>query len=246
MPADRFIHPRLGHSQKVTALTHLEARVWFQYLLSADDFGVMRLSPLTVQDGNDAIAKEPIEAIQAALQRLIDVGLVQVFEHQQLRYVYQRDWQDWQKVEYPRITFQPKPTKEQLRECSDRTRQLFGKHPGGTNGNKKTSGKSSPKVSRGSSEDSPNVPQTFPEGSPSNARERAGAKRQTANGFRLMANGSEGEREREPRYTTAEWAHAKEMRSKVYGRCPHEPRCENYQACLRQILAENRAKGVAS
>lgn len=215
MPADRLFHPRLGHSQKVTSLSHLEARVWQQYVLSADDFGVMPFTPLQVQADNLALAREPIDDIQRALDRLVQVRLVAVFEHQGVRFLYQHDWQDWQKIEYPRVSIRPKPPSDVLKVCSAKTRKLFGKHPGGTT-------KPSPKVS-----------QRFPEGSPSNARARA---RETANGTRLTANGKrpkpgelEGERRIRPR--ADEIDRAKKWRQTI-GRCPHDPTCPTYDTCL--------------
>ena len=93
MPVDRFIHPRLGHSEKVNQLTDLEARVWIQYLLSSDDFGVMRCSSVNLQADNDALARRPKNAVQRALERVLEVGLIQEFEHQGQRFVFQPDWQ---------------------------------------------------------------------------------------------------------------------------------------------------------
>lgn len=221
MPADRLFHPRLGHSQKVSSLSHLEARVWQTYILAADDFGVMQYSPLVIQGANDALAREPIEVIQQALDRLVSLGLVAAFTHQHNRYVFQEDWQDWQKVEYPRVSIQPRPPKEALAECSVKTRKLFARHPGG-------SPKGSPKVSR-----------KFSEESPSNARARA---RETANGKRLTAHGSRGESEGRTleHFTREELAHARRARATVHLGCPHDPRCAAAEACVRLLAAEYR------
>lgn len=224
MPADRLFHPRLGHSQKVTSLNHLEARVWTQYILSSDDFGVMRYSPLVVQDGNDALAREPIELIQACLDRLVTAGLIRAFEHQHNRYLFQHDWQDFQKVEYPRVSFQPRPPAASLKGCTVKTRKLFSKHPGG-------SPKGSPKLSRGSSNESP-----------TNARAHS---RETANGKRPVANGErlkgEPERERTFRPTTDEIKRARTWRASL-GRCPHEPACASSETCVGVQIRKWRAE----
>ena len=150
MPDDRLFHKRLGHSEKVNSLTDFEELVWRAYILSADDFGVMRFSAVTLQADSDRMANKPAKAVQKALERVATVGLIQTFDHQGRRYCYQNDWADWQKVEYPRATINPPPPSDDL---SPKTRELFAKHPGGW-------GKKKPQTS---AEHSPNVLQTSAE-----------------------------------------------------------------------------------
>lgn len=172
MPDDRFLHRKAGHSQKVNLLTDLEYRVWTQYLLSADDFGVMRGTHHPIQNDNDHLANRPSRAIQRCLDALVTCGLIRRFEHQGKPYVYQHDWQDWQKVSYPRGTNQPCPSSDALADCSESTQELFQLHPGG--------------AGRKRRERSENVSETFTEDS-SLTRARAPAKRLMANGERLTA-----------------------------------------------------------
>ena len=202
MPADRFIHPKLGHSEKVSHLKDFDFRVWMQYILSADDFGVMRASAVTLQADNDALACRSGKVVQAAIDRLEKVGLLRSFKHQGRKFVYQSDWQEWQKVEYPRTTHEPKPDAEALPNCTLATQRLFDKHPGG-------GGKKRPELS-------PRVPQEFSESSPPT---RAGvpAKRLTANGRRLEANGSEG--------GAGETAHVDEWARELVNLYPPAGRC---------------------
>lgn len=130
MPDDRFLHPRLGHSEKVNLLTDLEFRVWIQYLLSADDFGVMRLSAVAVQADNDALHAKPTRSVQRCLDRLVDVGLLVTFQHQQRHYVCQLDWHAYQKVKNARATINPAPPVDLLLRCETGTFALFrDQHP---------------------------------------------------------------------------------------------------------------------
>jgi hypothetical protein len=180
MSADRFLHFRCGHSEKVSHLTDLEYRVWTQYLLSADDFGVMRASAVAVQADNDHLANRPARLVQRALDTVIHAGLVHTFEHQTRLYLYQRDWQSWQKIGYPRSTGQPKPNAAALATCDPDTQQLFSMHPGGEG---KRFLKRSRNIPEMAPENARNIPETFP---------LVRATRELANGKWLMANGSEG------------------------------------------------------
>lgn len=182
MPIDRFLHPRAGKSHKVSMLTDLEYRVWTQYLLSADDFGVMRGTAVAFQNDNDHLANRKPREVQRCIDALVKASLVRRFEHQGKPYLFQHDWQKWQKVEYPRATLEPMPPEDALAACDEDTRKLFALHPGGR-GEKFTRRSGSvrkvpPEYSEGASETSA-----------TNARVRT---REVANGLRLAANGLEG------------------------------------------------------
>ncbi len=209
MPADRLLHARLGHSAKVSSLSDLEYRVWTTYLLGADDFGVMRAEAVAFQAAHDALSRRPAKVIGRCIERLVTTGLVAAFVHQGARYLYQSDWQDFQRVRYPLRTLHPLPA---TAEVSPRTRHLWSVHPGGVKvpAQPKAAGAALPFVPRRSREapnprhdgirpeapaaDSGNSPGIFPESSrnppgifPSHAR---GC--ETANGLRPTADLEEG------------------------------------------------------
>jgi hypothetical protein len=181
MPADRLLHPRLGHSEKVTQLNDFDFRVWAQFILSADDFGVMRYDPRKVKADNDVIGRRPDKVVMKSLERCAHLGLVHPFEHQGQAYLHQRDWQDWQKLTYPGKTILPKPSPEALAACSGDTRHLFTVHPGGKKVPVRIPGNF-----QNFPENSENVSGNFLA-----SRARVPAKRLTANGIGLTANGSE-------------------------------------------------------
>ena len=109
-------------------MTDLEFRVWTQYLLSADDYGVMRFSAVTVQADNDALHAKPTRTVQRCLERLVDVGLLADFEHQKRKYLVQLDWQTWQRIKFPRHTNHPPPPATVLCRCDEATIGLFLDH----------------------------------------------------------------------------------------------------------------------
>ncbi len=125
MPDDRLLHRRSLHSEKVCGLTDFEYRVWMTYQLASDDYGVMRLSAAALRSANDAFEKKPAGVLERAFQRLVAVGLLRVFDHQGKSYVYQHDWQAWQRVRNPRTSVQPLPTFDDIEVCEASTRELF-------------------------------------------------------------------------------------------------------------------------
>lgn len=182
MPVDRFLHPRCGHSVKIAALNSDQYRVWTQYILSADDFGVMRYSAITLRDENAYLESKPEKVVSKWLDAVVASGLIHTFTHQGRAYVYQRDWQTWQKVEYPRATLAPCPPIEEIAECDEFTQLLFQLHPGGRGERfvwprKKSSAR-------------PEKSPDGPDESSTNARAQA---RVVANGKRPSANGSGSE-----------------------------------------------------
>jgi hypothetical protein len=181
MPVDRLLHPRLGHSEKVNLLTDLEYRVWTQMILSADDFGVLRASAVTLQADSDHLANRPLKIVQRCIDAVVKRELFATFTHQGRVYAYQPDWQKYQKIEYPRATNNPAPT--DFAKCDEATAALFAKHPGGNRKTPRGRADDGPKdLGRASRTRSDNIPPT-----------RAGtpAERLTANGTRLTANGYE-------------------------------------------------------
>ena len=131
MPADRLLHPKCGKSAKVSMLTDLEFRVWVQYLLCADDFGVMHATAVELQSKNLHLANRPTKQLSRCLDALVKSGLLHRFEHQGQPYVFSHNWQQWQKVEYPRATDNPFPPDEALAVCDESTVRLLAKYPGG-------------------------------------------------------------------------------------------------------------------
>ena len=129
MAQDRLFHKSLGHGERVNQLTDFEYIVWGCYVLSADDYGVMRFSALTLQSDHDRLAAKNTSAIERALSRCVSVGLLGRFEHQGRGYLYQPDWQDYQKIRFPSNTTNPLPPSDAALACSAKTRDLFTRHP---------------------------------------------------------------------------------------------------------------------
>lgn len=127
MPDERFTHRKEGRSRKLSQLSDFEFRVWSQYRLSANDFGVMLYSPAPLIadskafEDRDGCAGE----IRRALDRMVEIGLLLAFDEQGERYVCSAEWQEYQSIRYPRESHLPIPNGDALDRCSPATRALF-------------------------------------------------------------------------------------------------------------------------
>lgn len=186
MPDERFIHRRQGMDATLCRLTDFEFRVLEQYRLSADDCGVMPMTAAKLQAENYNLADRPAHLITAALKQLVAVGLLAAFEHQGRAYICQLDWQDLQKVRYPRDSHLPMPPAEILARCSGKTAALFQVRLCDR-------GEILQSHHHNGSERTPNDYGNISETSPTPARGGDRAKRLTANGKQLTAEGEEPE-----------------------------------------------------
>lgn len=153
MSDDRIVSRRESGGARIRQLNDFEYRVWSQYRLSADDFGVMVASASVLRGDNPYLDGKPFKKVQQALERILAVGLIYPFVMQDLRYVWQLDWQDWQKIRYPRRTTEPKPIAAILNLASEATQKLFSLHPGGlTKHSGNDSGKFPPPAGAGAQE----------------------------------------------------------------------------------------------
>lgn len=125
MALDRMLHPRAGHSDKVSALSDLEYRVWTQYMLSADDFGLMALEGLKLQADNRALAERPLKVVQKSLEALVACGLLLEYRDGGRRYVCDPVWQKYQHISYAKQSINPPPPTETMERCHILTRELF-------------------------------------------------------------------------------------------------------------------------
>ena len=190
MPDDRLFHKRLGHSEKIGKLTDFEFIVWGAYVLSADDFGVMRFSAVTLQADHDRLLKRPQKAVQKALDVVRDVRLIATFEHQGRMHCASADWQNHQRVKFPRQTINPKPPVGLLSGFSHATQQLFLDWPGKKGG--RPAGHS-PNSDGSFSDDSPKVLEITRNLARAGARETL-TLTANATGLRLPATRDDAER----------------------------------------------------
>jgi hypothetical protein len=134
MPTYRLIEKSAGTGERITSLSHLGFRVWMQYQLSADDFGVCPAEAVKLQGENLALQREPVKRVQAEIDRLVTIGLCGTFVDGSRRYIFQFDWQDYQKIKHPSKTALPMIPAELLAQCSPNTQALFGDHSDKRNG----------------------------------------------------------------------------------------------------------------
>ena len=130
MATYRLIHREAETGDRSSALTDFEFCVWISYQLAADDFGVCPATAAKLQGESPRLEQKPAKVVQQAIERLIELRLCGVFTDGARRYLYQPDWQDWQRLKHASATSHPPVPAELLEQCSTKTRALFADfHP---------------------------------------------------------------------------------------------------------------------
>lgn len=125
MATYRLIHQQAETGDRSSSLSDFEFCVWISYQLAADDFGVCPATAAKLRGSSPRLRKKPERVVQAAIERLVAVGLCQVFTDGPQRYLYQPDWQDWQRLKHATASSLPPIPAELLEKCSPKTRALF-------------------------------------------------------------------------------------------------------------------------
>lgn len=128
MPKYRLLHMNCRTGRRSRQLTRLEYHVWVAYMLSADDFGVCPYSARKLQADDPWLAHEATKVIARSLETLLTVDLVRSFTDGQDGYLYQPDWQTYQKIKHPSKTSLPPVPGELLEKCCAETQELFRQH----------------------------------------------------------------------------------------------------------------------
>lgn len=125
MATHRVIEKSAGTGERSGSLSHLGFRVWVQYMLSADDYGVCPAEAAKLQGDNPALNDEPMKRVQDQIENLVTIGLCGAFKDGKRRYLYQTDWQTYQRIKHPSKTALPPIPAEVLEKCCDKTKELF-------------------------------------------------------------------------------------------------------------------------
>jgi hypothetical protein len=126
VPPYRLLHPNCRTGNRIKQLTDLEFIVWLAYMLSADDFGVCPASASKLQGDDPRLDGKPKKQIERAIETLVRTGLLCDFEDGGTKYLYQKDWRDYQAFQYPSTkTIYPPIPSLLLIECSQETIWLF-------------------------------------------------------------------------------------------------------------------------
>ncbi len=130
MPSYRLLHTNCRTGRKTKALSDVEYLTWLAYLLSADDFGVCPASPVKLQGDDPRLRGKATRLVAKSIQALLDSDLVRQFEDGTEAYLYQPDWQEWQRIKYPSDTSYPPVPATLLARCQEKTVAHFvERHP---------------------------------------------------------------------------------------------------------------------
>lgn len=230
----RLLHKRGSNGERVIGLDHLAHRVWIQYVLSADDYGVMRASVSVLRADNRKLEQEPLKRLERAMADVLSSTLVRAFTHQGTTYWWQDDWQDFQQVQYPKDTILPAPPDEVLTLATPLTKELFSVHELPSTERKEVL----QRLRKDRKKSSVIIPDSFQENTQNSSASRARATRETQTHTQTQTDLGSADSEEIPISTADDgralepaWGHRQRNRSLVV----NHPGCDSLAvaACAR-------------